>query len=169
MGSECTGLMERSFHQSGTFPSAWIEDVLLSPRRNHHVPHRSLLIFAAGFEMHGIPMEFKVDTLEDGGSIIHLNGRLDIAGVQEIESPLSALMKTLNGPVLVDLAGVTFLASVGIRLILSSAKALSSRKLKMALFSPQPMVAETLKTSVIDMYMPICNDLPAAQEALTKK
>lgn len=114
-------------------------------------------------------MEFKVDTLEDGASIIHLNGRLDIAGVQAIESPFSALMKTLNGPVLVDLAGVAFLASVGIRLILISAKILASRKLKMALFNAPPMVAETLKTSVIDMYVPICNDWPAAREALNQK
>jgi anti-anti-sigma factor len=114
-------------------------------------------------------MEFLVETTENGVDIVRFKGRLDMAGVQEIDAKFSDLVKNQGRPLLVDLTELAFLASVGIRLLLTSAKALASKKLKMALCNAQPMVADTLKDSVIDVYIPVCADRPSAMEALAGK
>ena len=62
-----------------------------------------------------------------------LGGRLDMIGVGEIELPFTALAATRPIAVLVNLTGVSFLASVGLRCIIQSAKALDLKGGRMAL------------------------------------
>ncbi|MDD2710780.1 MAG: STAS domain-containing protein [Verrucomicrobiae bacterium] len=114
-------------------------------------------------------MEFKIEALAIGIDVVHLNGRLDIGGIKQIETPFAELAKNQTRPLILDLAQVSYLASVGIRLLLTQAKALSAKKVPMALCNIQPLVAETLKFSVLDLYLPIFPDIPSAQKALTQK
>lgn len=90
----------------------------------------------------------KIDStpLGPGQILITLSGRLDIAGAAEIENNFSALASHAD-VALVDMAGVTFLASIGIRLLLSNAKALYRRGGRMVLFGSDHQVEKVLLTT----------------------
>jgi anti-sigma B factor antagonist/serine/threonine-protein kinase RsbW len=53
---------------------------------------------------------------------------------------------------------VTFLSSLGLRMLLTVAKALGRRGAKTVLLSPQPAVREILSLSGFDQLMPVHND-----------
>ena len=63
---------------------------------------------------------------------------------------------------LVDLQKVAFLGSMGLRSIVTPARAVKSRGGKVVLFAPNEMVESVLKTSGIDTLLPVRHDLDAA-------
>jgi anti-anti-sigma factor len=111
-------------------------------------------------------MELQVQQLADGIDKISLAGRLDGAGVQEIDLRFTALTATKKAQVLVDLSEVSFLASIGIRTLVTNARALKLRGGAMALLNPQPLVEEVLKVAGIESLLPVFHDLDAASGAL---
>ena len=101
-----------------------------------------------------------------GVKIIALAGRMDIAGTQEIDSRFTSLAVSPNARIVVDLAAVTFLASIGMRTLVSSARALMNRGGAMALANPQAMVKQALLAAGIDSLIPIFADVAAATGSL---
>jgi anti-anti-sigma factor len=101
-------------------------------------------------------MKLEDSTLENGIKLIRLTGRLDMKSVLLIDSRFTALSATQSGPVLVDLSGVDFIASIGIRLLISNAKAVAGRGGQMVLACAQPLVEKTLEilgvNKLIHMY-----------------
>ncbi len=93
---------------------------------------------------------------------IRLGGRLDLKGAGEIELRFTSLTSTNSHKVMVDMSGVDFVASIGMRLLLSCAKAKAARGGKMVLFGVQPMVLEALQTAGIDTLIPMLGDESAA-------
>lgn len=91
-------------------------------------------------------MKLDSTPLEPGQIVISLAGRMDIAGAAEIETVFSALVSHAH-VALVDMAGVTFLASIGIRLILANAKSLHKRGGTLVLFNCDPQVERVLLTT----------------------
>ncbi|MCU0935038.1 MAG: STAS domain-containing protein [Gammaproteobacteria bacterium] len=112
-------------------------------------------------------MQMDVVQAEDGVTRVSLAGRMDIEGTQAIDLKFTALTANRRAGVIVDLSQVSFLASIGIRTLLSSAKALSQKGGKMVLLGPQPMVATALTTAGIDLLIPIVADEQAARAALS--
>ena len=107
-------------------------------------------------------MEITTSILENGVKLIVLDGRLDLPGVMGIELKFTAAAASEKAGVVVDLAQVPFLASIGIRMLLSSAKAVQKRGGKMVLLNPTPLVSDMLSTSGISTLIPIYTDLDAA-------
>ena len=99
-------------------------------------------------------MEMTVEQLESGIVKAVLNGRLDIAGAAEIDMRFS-VMAGANRAVIVDMAGVPFLASIGIRTLLIGAKAIQRRGGKMVLLRPTAEVEKVLWVSGVADLMPI--------------
>ena len=97
---------------------------------------------------------------------VGLSGRLDVTGTHEIDMPFTALIATKKAAILVDLSRVDFIASIGMRTLLSYTKALSKRGGKMLLVNAQPMVKEVLVTAGIDQLIPIYDGEDAARAAL---
>ncbi|TAN49981.1 MAG: anti-sigma factor antagonist [Methylococcaceae bacterium] len=99
------------------------------------------------------------------GNITHLvlKGRLDLAGTQAIEQPFSFATTLHASNIVVDLSGVSFLASIGIRLLMTSARAQANRGGKLVLAAPQPLVRKVLETAGIDQLIPLAADLETAQ------
>jgi len=64
-------------------------------------------------------MTFESLTLLDGVVQLRLKGRLDLAGIQSINDNFT-LATTREGKFIVDLSDVSFLTSVGIRMLLIS-------------------------------------------------
>jgi len=112
-------------------------------------------------------VELQTEEFESGTTKINLIGRLDIAGTQAVDLKFTALTAARGGFVIVDLSQVSFLASIGIRMFVSNARALLQRRGKMVLYNPQPNVDKVLKTTGIDTIIGIFNDLDQAREALT--
>lgn len=110
-------------------------------------------------------MQLTTEELGEGLRKAVLVGRLDIAGSAAIDVPFNALASSQKG-VIVDLAGVDFLASLGIRTLLASAKALQRRGGRLVLLSPQPAVFEVLEVSGVLDLMPVFTDEAEARKAL---
>jgi anti-anti-sigma factor len=66
----------------------------------------------------------------------------------------------------VDLSDVEFLASIGIRLLMLSAKSIISRGGRMVLLSPTPEVKSVLEITGIPAIIPIYEGLESAQTIL---
>jgi anti-anti-sigma factor len=110
----------------------------------------------------------KLDTEElDGGVLkVRLSGRMDIMGVEAIAVPFAALAATDTRRVIVDLSGVEFIASIGVRAILQNARAHRMRGGGLVLLAPQPLVEEVLQSAGVTNVVPIAPDLAAARAAL---
>jgi anti-sigma B factor antagonist len=94
-----------------------------------------------------------------------LNGKLDIAGAEKIALPLATLSGDKSG-VLLDMSGVTFLASIGIRHLVMASKALARRGGRLVLLNPTPLVTDVLTTSGVVELMAIAHSDAEAAAAL---
>lgn len=100
---------------------------------------------------------------------IRLGGRLDMVGVGEIELRFTSLAASKPVGVLVDLTGVSFLASVGLRCIIHSAKALDMKGGRMALLvGDNPLVQSTLETVGIADIIPVYSEEAEALDSLAR-
>src|ERR1700761_8678787 len=102
-------------------------------------------------------MEMQVTPISEVSAKVVLTGRLDLAGSARIDLPFNAAAGS-NRNLLVDMAGVTFVASIGIRTLGLGAKTVQRRGGRLLLISPQPEVEQVLEmTGVLDL-LPIVRD-----------
>ena len=107
-------------------------------------------------------MELKIIQTNDQYTHVALSGRLDIDGVKSIELEFASLIGGQNKSAIVDMTEVSFIASLGMRMLLSTAKSLRAYDRKIVLYNPQPVVQEALETAGFSAVMPIENDLAKA-------
>ncbi len=102
-------------------------------------------------------MKLEIAELENGIVKVLLSGRLDVDGALEIDD---AFRTAVGGKknVVVDLADVTYLASLGIRTLVIGAKAASQMGGKLVVLAPQRNVEKVLRESNIDTLIPILGD-----------
>ena len=112
-------------------------------------------------------MELQYSELENGSRMLKLTGKLDIIGVGQIETKFAGYCAGDEVRVVVDLSGVDFLASIGIRLLTLTAKSVNLRGGKMVLLNPIPDVHDVLDVTGIPAIIPIFSSLSDAQSALT--
>ena len=105
----------------------------------------------------------KLTQLESTEKIMNLllSGSLDITGVQDIEMDFSRLASGEQA-VVIDFSGVTFIASLGMRMLLSAAKKLDNEGNKLVLHSVPPLVETALNTAGLATILPIVKDEPDA-------
>ncbi|MFN7986807.1 MAG: STAS domain-containing protein [Thermoanaerobaculia bacterium] len=89
----------------------------------------------------------RLEVLEKGDSNvwIRLEGRLDLKGVEEIELAFTVKAGRSSKPVLVDLAGVTFVGSLGIGMFFATARNVRHRGAILVLYGATPHVEEVLR------------------------
>ncbi len=110
-------------------------------------------------------MNLTVEELEGGVTKVVLDGRLDIAGAQAVDLRMNVVGGSARR-LLIDLAGVTFLGSMGVRSLVVPAQAVKRRGGKTVLLAPIPLVDEVLNTAYISTIIPIYHDLDTALAAL---
>jgi anti-sigma B factor antagonist len=91
---------------------------------------------------------------------------MDVNGTQQIDLKFTALTATRKAQILVDLSNVTFIASIGIRTLISNAKAQKARGGCLILYKPTDQVEQVLRATGIDTIIPIEHDMEAARGAL---
>jgi anti-sigma B factor antagonist len=101
----------------------------------------------------------------DGIVDVKLIGRLDTPGVGKIETPLTATLVPRKARATIDLSQVEFLGSLGLRMFITIARALSRGNARLVLYAPQPLVQEILETATIGAIIPVRLDAAAAMEA----
>jgi anti-sigma B factor antagonist len=110
-------------------------------------------------------MELQMTDL-GGAAKVALQGRLDTPGVDQIETRFTASVVPAARPTVVDMSGVTFVSSMGIRMLISTARSLSHKKAKMVLFGAQPLVKESLDHVSLNDIVPIVGSEAQALELL---
>jgi len=98
-------------------------------------------------------MPIAIHEIAGGVTKVVLSGRIDIAGAAEIDLPLSVVGG--KRAVIIDLAAVEFIASMGLRSLVLTGKAILSKKGRVVLLAPIPVVAEVITTSGIDELLPV--------------
>ena len=111
-------------------------------------------------------MEFQITPLDDECSIVRLQGRMDSPGVDRIETRFTAAVVAADRHALVDLSGVSFLASMGIRMFIANARAMNSKGRRMALFGATEPVMSVLESVALDQIIPIAPDQQQATLAI---
>jgi anti-anti-sigma factor len=97
---------------------------------------------------------------------VSLAGRLDTPGVDRIETRFTATVVPRGRNALVDLSQVTFLSSMGIRMLIATAHALSLRNAKMVVFGAPPLVQETLEHASLASIIPVASTEAEAMDLL---
>lgn len=86
----------------------------------------------------------KIDVHDAGSTAtMTLTGRLDISGAEVIALALATLSASKHD-LSVDMAGVTFIASMGLRHLVSASKAIRRRGGRFVLLNPIDAVAEVI-------------------------
>lgn len=111
-------------------------------------------------------MEIHVSEIDNGIGLIKLVGTLDVIGTGEIETKFSGYCSGDNIRMVVDLSGVDFLASIGIRMLVTTAKSVASRGGKMVLLNPTSDVHGVLEVTGIPAIIPIYSQLESAETVL---
>ena len=95
-------------------------------------------------------MELAVVETQETFTHVKLSGKLDIQGAEKIDLPFTAHVAAPRKPAMVDMSGVSFLSSIGIRTLLSCARTLGRAGASLALYAMQPPVAETIHNAGLD-------------------
>jgi anti-sigma B factor antagonist len=110
-------------------------------------------------------MQISVHKSDDAVTRIVLEGRLDVAGSATAELPVSTACGAAKN-VIVDMTGVAFLASIGIRLLLANAKAVTRRGGRMILVGVQDQVRQTITMSGLADLLPMVDDEDTARRQI---
>ena len=107
-------------------------------------------------------MNIEVTPLNPSLNLLKLQGRLDALAVDRVETQVNAAAVAPGHDLLVDLHEVEFLASMGIRMLITAARSLKSKGARMVLFGAQPLVQEVLEHVAIDQIVPLVASEAAA-------
>ena len=97
-------------------------------------------------------------------------GRIDHAGAAAFElalSPLLAQSGTSTDALVLDFAGVEYISSVGLRVLMMTAKQMKGHGARVVVAAPQPVVAEILAISRFDRVIEIAPSVRKALEWLS--
>jgi anti-anti-sigma factor len=110
-------------------------------------------------------MEMQVTAISDISARIVLTGRLDLTGSGKIDLAFNAVAGS-NRYIVVDISGVTFVASIGIRTLVLGAKTVQRRGGRLLLLNPQAEVEQVLEmTGVLDL-LPVVHSEAEAMAAI---
>ena len=99
-------------------------------------------------------MEFVVTEVA-GVTKASLNGRLDTSNVDKVETSFTASILPKGKNTAIDLTEVTFIASLGIRMLLTIARTLSQRGASLVMFGAMPNVHEIIETTALSDIIPL--------------
>jgi anti-anti-sigma factor len=111
-------------------------------------------------------MGIEYSQLENGIRLIRLSERLDIDGTIKIGPRLTEYTNGDDLLIILDLAEVDFLASIGIRMLVTTAKSIMSHGGRVVILNPLPSVGEVLELTGITQAIPIFRDLEEAKNQL---
>lgn len=110
-------------------------------------------------------MEMKVRDLNDGIRAVVFQGALDTDGAGKVDASLATLTDAKNR-LLIDMADVTYLSSIGIRALIQGARSVVRHGGRMVLVRPRPNVDRILRLAGTHQVVPIFADIESAKAEL---
>jgi anti-anti-sigma factor len=107
-------------------------------------------------------MELQYNEIENGITALKPIGVLDVQGVDAIEAKFAGYSSGDKSKVLVDMSGVEFLTSIGIRMLVITAKSVASRGGKLVILKPNENVKDVLEMTGIMDIIPVHMDMQEA-------
>lgn len=111
-------------------------------------------------------MILQVVRSDDELTHVKLSGRVDLAGIGDLDREFTRQTVPRRKPVIVDISDVDYIASIGLRMLVTAAKALDKFGAMMVLLNPHPDVEDLLRTAGFDKVMPIEHDYDSALETI---
>jgi anti-sigma B factor antagonist len=113
-------------------------------------------------------MDMKVSQADDEITRIDLDGRFDIQGAEEVDARFDELAESSKA-MIVDLSKVSFIASLGIRTLMLSAKTLIRRGADMAVCGASENVQKVLRSTGFNEVAGLYPDFDSAARTLAER
>lgn len=111
---------------------------------------------------------FQLTIRRDGAAaVFSLAGRLDVLTSKELREKLMAEIEAGNAKVILDLAGLEYVSSAGLRVLLEARKVLRLKGGTMVLAAVQPFTRTVLTSTGFDTLFTLYGTVEEAQAALT--
>lgn len=114
-------------------------------------------------------MQISVTHLDDDIVHVTLTGRMDTLGADKIAIPFTAATAARKALVVVDLGGIDFLASAGLRQFFANARAQHQRGGALVLAAAQPEVRAVLDATGVQQAIPVFGTVDEALTALRER
>jgi len=113
---------------------------------------------------HSASIDF--EEVNDNLRLIRLTGRLDMQGVEAIDDKFTFLAASQKHRIIVDLTGLDFIASIGVRSLISNAKAQHQLGGRLVLLAEEDsIVTKVLTHNGINSIIPMFTDVERARQA----
>jgi anti-anti-sigma factor len=112
-------------------------------------------------------MELQIQDSNESVSRVALVGMLDMVAVGQIETKFNAATVARGKDAILDLSGMTFIASLGMGMLVSAHRGLKRRGKKLVLLNPQEDVESALLTARLQELMPFAHSEEEAQKFLS--
>ena len=106
-------------------------------------------------------MQIETRDIAPGVAEVTLQGRLDASGAEQIDLAFNAIAGSHRG-LIVDMAKVDYLASIGMRTLLIAAKLMQRRGGTLVLLTPQEEVRRALEIGGLADLLPLVEQREAA-------
>jgi anti-sigma B factor antagonist len=113
-------------------------------------------------------MDMMVNQADDEITRVDLGGRFDIQGAQEVDARFGELAESSKA-MIVDLSKVTFIASLGVRTLMLSAKTLIRRGADMAVCGANENVEKVLRGTGFNEVAGLYPDFDSAARTLKER
>ncbi len=110
----------------------------------------------------------RLQVIEESDELTHvsLHGSLDSGGSNKIDLEFTRVTAGRGKPTIVDMADVSFVASMGIRLLISCAKPLVKAGANLVLLEPHPLVEALLTKGGVTQVLPVAHSMDEAKQLL---
>lgn len=109
-------------------------------------------------------MELENIGKENGWTVIKVKGRMDAVTAPDFEQSMLEWIDDGETQIVVDLAGLEYISSAGLRSILTVAKKMKGKQGKIVVCSLGPTVKEVFEISGFSTIIPISDSVAAAVE-----
>lgn len=113
-------------------------------------------------------METSAQQFSDA-TLLTVEGRIDHKTAKNFEGVLKEHLEgdRLSPVLVLDLAGLEYMTSAGLRVLMIAAKTCATQQRELAVASPQPLIAEIFKISRFDLVLKIFPSVDEAFDALS--
>ena len=133
-------------------------------------PFQGLLYLIDFIAQRGYSMDFSSQQLEDI-TLIRVEGRIDHKTAKDFENQLKPYSDACTAgdfqKILIDLGGVEFMTSAGLRVLMIAAKSCDQQRGELAVADHQPIIEEIFKISRFDTVLKVFPTVEIALETIS--
>ena len=113
-------------------------------------------------------MELLDQARTDGITQIVLRGSFDMKAANDLNLRLHTIVAARRQPAVIDIAGVDFISSIGMGVLVACASSLRRHGMKLALAAPTSMVRDALVAARLEAVMLIADSVESALQLVNE-